>query len=167
MKHREGQRYGAAGLGLVLLLASAARAEPASTMQSAAEAARTVPAGVWQGTWTLRRDDPRLTTLAGQRALTLTVFHDRGSPTAEVDWLADRALCEPPTGEPCEWVGQHGSATAVAVTPQGLTAVLRVSADEADPLVLHLAPPKAGRALGHALSARGDSRFALTAQRAP
>ena len=158
----------AIGIGLSLLLGRTTHAEPPDTMLSAEEAAQAVPAGFWQGNWLLRRDDARLTTLGAQRALTLAIFHDQGSPTAQVDWLADRALCEPPTGEPCEWVGASGSASAVAITPQGLYAVLRVSADDSDPFFLHLVPPAAGReATALLLSARGDSRLRLRAQRQP
>lgn len=154
-------------IGLGLLLAAAVRAEPPETMLSAEEAARSIPAGPWQGDWTMRRDDPRLRTLGAQRALTLAVFHDAGSATADVDWLADRALCEPPDSEPCEWVGATGDATAVAITAQGLYAVLRVSGDESDPFLLHLAPPTdGGEAAGLLLSARGDLRLALRARRA-
>ena len=156
----------AAWMGLGLLLAATARAEPPETMLSAEEAARAIPAGPWQGNWTLSRDDPRLRTLGAQRALTLAVFHDAGIATADVDWLADRALCEPPDSEPCEWVGASGAATAVAITAQGLYAVLRVSSDETDPFFLHLAPPAGGsEPTALLLSARGDLRLVLTARR--
>jgi hypothetical protein len=150
---------------LGLWLPAGATAEPPQTMQSAAEAARNVPAGAWQGIWALRRADPQLKTLASQRALTLTVFHDQGGDTATVDWLADRALCEPPTGEPCEWLGAQGQATAVAVSAQGLYAVLRLSADERDPFLLHLAPASETReATALLLSASGELRWWLSAR---
>jgi hypothetical protein len=144
--------------------------EPAHAGQSTKERLTERPAGPWQGTWRIVREDPRLRTRAAQELLELTVWHDRGSLQAQVDWLALRAICQQPASAPCEWVGASGQAAVGGAHPRGLTVVLPVSADEVDPfvLVLHGAPPTGRRAAGIEgllLSARGDVRYRVRAER--
>ena len=152
--------------GLGLLLAAAAHAEPRQTMLSAVDAARSVPAGAWQGEWRVTRSDPRLTTRASSELLVLTVFHDQGAAKAGVTWLAGRAICEDPLAEPCETVGASGDAVTTAISAGALVAVLRISPDEADPYLLYLAAPLKGRpAQGVLLNARGDWVYRIEAER--
>lgn len=147
-------------LGSMLLLgAGVVLAAPPEPTLRAAEADEPPRAGEWQGTWLLRREDSRIRTLGGSTALTLHIRHDTGSDAAAVRWLADRALCEDPVGEPCEWIGASGEARAV-VNPRGLYAVLPVSADETDPLLLHM--PRAASGTGATLlGARGDLHYSV------
>lgn len=151
---------------LGLLLAAAAHAELPETMLSAEEATRSVPAGAWQGEWRVTRSDPRLITRASSELLVLTVFHDQGAAKAGVTWLAGRAICEDPLAEPCETVGASGDAVTAAINAGALLAVLRVSPDEADPYLLHLAAPLKNRpAQGVLLNARGDWAYRIEAER--
>lgn len=122
--------------------------------------------GPWQGRWEVTRSHPDIRTRAGALALRLDVQHDQGGVSALVRWAADRALCESPTSAPCEWVGSRGVASAVRVIDGHLLMVLRVSADDSDPMVVWLERPQRGRsAKGTLISARGDLAYALEAQR--
>lgn len=156
--------------GLLLAALSLSRAlaqEDPRTMQSAAEAARVIPAGPWQGTWLLRRDHPALTTRGVQTALTLTVLHDRGARSATLHWQAERALCEPPMAEPCEWAGASGEARGVVIGDGGLLALLPVAAD-GTAHALHLAPAQAlpGGLVSRGLVLHPDAAgYAVTAER--
>ena len=136
--------------------------EPAHTMQSPAERASERAAahapGVWQGNWRVLRDDPRIRTRAGAELLRLHVLHHIGDTHAQVQWVAGRAICDDPLGEPCEWIGAQGTVTHATVAPGGLYAVLAVSADETQPFVLHLQPP-ADRGDALLFDASGDLRF--------
>lgn len=158
------QRLAAATLlGLAL---PAAALEAASTMQSPAERLSERPAGPWQGDWRVERLDPRLHSRAGAEALRLQVIDDGGR--LDLDWQVGRGLCDPPEAEPCEWVGATGAASLALTSADALLAVLPVSADEADPWLLHLSPPQAaGPAQGHLFQLRGGSRYAVEARRLP
>ncbi len=121
----------------------------------------------WQGDWTVTRVDPRLRTRAGAELLSLHV--DTGPDGAlAVDWAAGRAICPQPLEAPCEWVGAHGQQAIAMQSGDSLLAVLPVSADEADPLVLHLhRSPGAALAAGVLLGARGELRYRVEAQPEP
>lgn len=146
---------------IILLMAAVTRAfaEPADTMLGPGEAEGLIPAGPWQGNWLLRRDDPRIRTRGGSEALRLHVIHDAGSDVAELQWVAGPAVCEDPVGEPCEWIGAAGEVRAL-INETGLYAVLPVSADETDPLILHL-PRAATDTPATLFSARGDLRYVV------
>lgn len=160
-----------AGLAMVLCLLPtfAAAREPAHTGQSAEERLSERPAGAWQGTWRVVREDARLRTRAAQDLLELTVWHDRGAEQAQVDWLALRAICPDPASPPCEWVGASGQAALAAAHARGLTLLLPISADEGDPFVLSLfGTPAKGRAAvleGLLFSARGELLYRVRAER--
>jgi len=120
----------------------------------------------WQGDWTVTRDDPRLTTRAGAELLSLQVV-DQGQGALAVDWQAGRAICLDPLDEPCEWIGTRGQATVAAVSGDSLIALLRVSADDSDPFVLHLhRGPTTPIASGMLLGSGGDLRYRIEAQAA-
>jgi len=121
--------------------------------------------GAWQGEWLVTRNDPRLASKAGRELLRLTIIHSEGEPHAEVHWGAGRAICEDPIGEPCEWIGASGVALQAIVSAGSLLALLPVSADETDPMLLHLAPPQRNRpAQGTLLNTRGDLRYVVEAE---
>ena len=108
-------------------------------------------------------------TRAAQELATLTVWQDRGSLAATVDWQSGRAVCLDPLAAPCDWVGAQGQAATAAAHAAGLVLVLPVSADERDPFVLTLfGPPGRGRTPGLdglLVSALGDLRYRIRAQR--
>jgi hypothetical protein len=163
------RRAALAALATWPLAELAAAYEPAHLGQSEAERAAEVPAGPWQGTWRLTREDPRLRTRAAQELATLTVWQDRGSLVATVDWQAGRAVCLDPMAAPCDWVGAQGQAATAAAHAGGLVVVLPVSADERDPYVVTLfGTPARGRSPGLdgvLVSALGDLRYRIRAQR--
>ena len=158
---------------LSLLLAAAclplaALAAGSGHGQSAAERALETAPGPWQGTWRVTRDDPRIYTRAGAELARLHIIQEQGSRVLELQWVAGRAMCEDPGGEPCEWAGAAGeSARARQTKAGGLTASLAVSADQDDPFTLHFARrPKAGQAVqGTLSSARGDIRWRVRIER--
>ena len=136
--------------------------------QTAAERALETAPGPWQGTWRVTRDDPRIYTRAGAELARLHIIQEQGSRVLELQWVAGRAMCEDPAGEPCEWAGAAGeSARARQTQGGGLTAPLAVSADPDDPFTLHFARrPKAGQAVqGTLSSARGDIRWRVRIER--
>lgn len=136
--------------------------------QSAAERALETPPGPWQGNWLVTRDDPRIRTRAGAELARLHVVQEQGSHVLQLQWVAGRAMCEDPGGEPCEWAGAAGESTRARQTKAGgLTASLAVSADQDDPFTLHFARrPKAGQAAqGTLSSARGDIRWRVRIER--
>jgi hypothetical protein len=150
----------AALVSIVLAMAVGAQEDPAS-MVSAEEVVSERAAGPWQGHWTLTREDPRLFARGAQELLGLQVIQDQGAATASVQWLAHRAICIDPFDAPCEWVGAAGEVTGI-VAAGGLYAVLPISADPDDPLVLHLMPD--GRGL--LFSRDGRLHYALEHRRA-
>jgi hypothetical protein len=151
------------------LAATAAAYEPARLGQSEAERAAEVPAGPWQGTWQVTRIDPRLRTRGAQELLVLTVWQDRGSLVATVDWQAGRAVCRDPMAAPCDWVRAQGQAATGAASADGLVMVLPVSADDRDPFVVTLfGAPARGHSTGLEgilVSALGDLRYRIHARR--
>jgi len=144
---------GLLAIAIAIALALAGRAAAAET--------------AWLGDWTVTRDDPRLRSRAGAELLRL---HIEAGPDAALvlDWAAGRAICPEPLEAPCEWVGAHGRNAVVMPSGDSLLAVLPVSADEADPLLLHLhRPPGAALADGVLLGARGELRYRVQAQAEP
>ena len=136
--------------------------------QTAAERALETAPGPWQGTWRVTRDDPRIYTRAGAELARLHIIQEQGSRVLELQWVAGRAMCEDPAGEPCEWAGAAGeSARARQTQGGGLTAPLAVSADQDDPFTLHFARrPTAGEAVQGTLSSkRGDIRWRVRIER--
>lgn len=129
---------------LPLQVVHLAAMEPAETMQSATERALEVPAGPWQGEWTVVREDPLIRTRAGAEALRLSIVHDAGSDRAQVHWNAGRAICDDVMAEPCEWIGAEGQVDRAVVAPTGLYLRIPVSADESAPFLLHLSRPVQG-----------------------
>lgn len=160
---REG--IAAIGMGMLVAATGAVAQEDPRTLQSAAEAAEVRPPGSWQGIWRVTREDSRLTTRATQKALTLTIVQDLNATRADIDWQADRALCEPPTGDPCEWVGANGIASATLIGPSGLLTLLPVATD-GRAHALHLAPTRNGRSRGQVLHPDGRG-FSVFAERLP
>ena len=158
---------------LSLLLAAAclplaALADGSGHGQSAAERALETAPGPWQGTWRVTRDDPRIYTRAGAELARLHIIQEQGSRVLELQWVAGRAMCEDPAGEPCEWAGAAGeSARARQTQGGGLTAPLAVSADPDDPFTLYFARrPTAGEAVQGTLSSqRGDIRWRVRIER--
>ena len=138
--------------------------------QTAAERALETAPGPWQGTWRVTRDDPRIYTRAGAELARLHIIQEQGSRVLELQWVAGRAMCEDPAGEPCEWAGAAGeSARARQTQGGGLTAPLAVSADQDDPFTLYFARrPTAGEAVQGTLSSkRGDIRWRVHIARDP
>ena len=136
--------------------------------QTAAERALETAPGPWQGTWRVTRDDPRIYTRAGAELARLHIIQEQGSRVLELQWVAGRAMCEDPAGEPCEWAGAAGeSARARQTQGGGLTASLAVSADPDDPFTLYFPRrPKAGEAVQGTLSSkRGDIRWRVRIER--
>ena len=158
---------------LSLLLAAAclplaALAAGSGHGQTAAERALETAPGPWQGTWRVTRDDPRIYTRAGAELARLHIIQEQGSRVLELQWVAGRAMCEDPAGEPCEWAGAAGeSARARQTQGGGLTAPLAVSADPDDPFTLYFPRrPTAGEAVqGTLSSARGDIRWRVRIER--
>lgn len=132
-----------------------------------AAAAGQMATTAWQGDWTVTRVDPRLRTRAGAELLSLHVAAGPDA-TLAVDWAAGRAICPEPLEAPCEWVGARGQHAVAMQSGDSLLAVLPVSADEADPLVLHLhRSPGEALAAGVLLGARGELRYRVEAQPEP
>jgi hypothetical protein len=131
--------------------------------------AREIPAGQWQNTYDLSRNDPRIRTKAGARLMAVEVVHNRGEKTAKVTWVADRAICENPLAAPCEWVGTNGDADA-QIIGNDLVFAAAISAEEADPTFVVLRGPPVGQTRvqpsGHMIDARGGYayRFNWTAR---
>lgn len=124
------------------------------------------PIGPWHGNWVVTREHPGIRTRAGALALRLQIEEIGPQALPQIQWVADRAICESPLDEPCEWVGSQGAAMAARVIGGHLLFVLRVSADETDPFVVWLERPIRGRsATGTLISARGDLHYRLQAQR--
>lgn len=135
--------------------------------QSAGERALETVPGPWQGNWRVTRDDPRIRTLAGAELARLHILQKQGSRVLQLQWVAGRAMCEDPVGEPCEWVGSVGEVRARQTQAGGLSALLAVSADQDDPFTLRFARrPVVGEAVqGTLSSARGDIRWRVSIER--
>lgn len=112
----------------------------------------------------LLRDDARIRTRAGALALRLHVIQDADG-TVEVQWVADRGLCEDPNAAPCEWVRAHGEARATAAGTGALALLLRVSADPDDPFLLVLERGADGWATARLVSEKGGLAYRLNAER--
>ena len=147
-----------------MAVALPAAAQASGGGQSARERATETAPGPWQGNWSLLRDDPRIRTRAGAATLRLHVIHDAAGPV-EVQWIADRGICEDPNAEPCEWVAAHGAGTAVAAGPGALAVLLRVSADPDDPFLLVLERSGEGRATARLVATKGGIAYRLDAER--
>ncbi len=132
--------------------------------QSARERAAETAPGPWQGNWALLRDDPRIRTRGGAATLRLHVIHDPAGPV-EVQWVADRGICEDPNAGPCEWVAAHGTGLATAAGPGALAVLLRISADPDDPFLLVLERSGDGRAAARLVSEKGGIAYRLDAER--
>lgn len=154
----------AAALLALALGPPALGAEKPGTMQSARERASETAPGPWQGVWHLARQDPRIRTLGGARTLRLDIIHDADG-SVEVQWAADRGICEDPLASPCEWVGGHGAGRAVAAGPGALAVLLPISADQDDPFLLVLERQEDGRAAARLISARPGLDYRLFAER--
>jgi hypothetical protein len=154
----------AIGIALVVGIVPAADAESARTMQSARERATETAPGPWQGNWSLLRDDERIRTRAGGETLRLHVIDDAAGPV-EVQWVADRGICEDPSAPPCEWVGSSGPAATARAVPGALAVLLRISADADDPFLLVLERREDGRAAARLVSEKGDIAYRLDAER--
>ena len=160
--HRLSLLLAAACLPLAALAAGPGPGQP-----PADRALETAP-GPWQGTWRVTRDDPRIYTRAGAELARLHIIQEQGSRVLELQWVAGRAMCEDPAGEPCEWAGAAGeSARARQTQGGGLTAPLAVGADQDDPFTLYFARrPTAGEAVQGTLSSkRGDIRWRVRIER--
>lgn len=153
----------AIALGIAIALPAAARS--ADGGQSARERAAETAAGPWQGNWTLLRDDPRIRTRAGAATLRLHVVHDAAAGAIEVQWVADRGICEDPNAAPCDWVAAHGAGFSVAAGPGSLAVLLRISADPDDPFLLVLERAEEGRATARLVSKKGGIAYRLDAER--
>jgi len=135
---------------------------------SAAEFTLNTAPGPWQGNWRVTREDPRVHTRAGAELARLHIIQQQDSRALELRWVAGRAMCEDPGGEPCEWAGATGESSGARQTRDGgLRAPLAVSADPDDPFTLHFARrPQAGEALAGTLrSARGEIRWRVRIER--
>lgn len=116
-------------------LALPASARPTSATNSARERAQSVATGPWNGTWSLQRDDPRIRTLAGTATPRLQIIHDAAG-RVELQWIADRGICEDPNAAPCEWAGARVTGLAVAAGRGALAVLLCISADPDHPFLL-------------------------------
>lgn len=154
-------RYGAALAAAVALGGPAAQADATGPDRGARE----IPAGRWQNTFDLARMDPRIRTVGGAQLMAVTVFHNRGESTAQVTWVADRAVCEDPRAEPCSWVGASGDATA-RIIGDDLVFAAPLSDEESDPAFVVLRGPPVGRTgvqpSGYMMNARGDYAYRFT-----
>lgn len=153
----------AVALGTAIAQPSTART--ADGGQSARERAAETPSGAWQGNWSLLRDDARIRTRAGAAALRLHVIHDASVGSVEVQWVADRGICEDPGAAPCDWVAARGAGLAVAAGPGALAVLLRISADPDDPFLLVLERAEEGRAMARLVSEKGGIAYRLDAER--
>lgn len=134
-----------------------------------AVAAPSVSDTVWHGDWTVTRDDPRLLTRAGAELLSLRIVAGEADDSPVLHWSAGRAICLDPLDEPCEWVGARGESSVAMLSGDTLVAVLRVSADDGDPFVLHLRPsqsPSSPITSGVLLGGRGELRYRVEAHAA-
>jgi hypothetical protein len=154
----------AAAAALALALASPALAQSTGHGQSARERAAETAPGPWHGNWSVLRDDPRIRTRGGAATLRLHVIHDAAGPV-ELQWVADRGICEDPNAGPCEWVAAQGTGLAVAAGPGALAVLLRISADPDDPFLLVLERREDGRAVGRLVSEKGGIAYRLDAER--
>lgn len=152
---------GAALAAAVAIAGPAARADATGPDPDA----RDIPAGRWQNTFDLARMDPRIRTAGGAQLMAVTVFHNRGESTAQVTWVADRAVCEDPRAEPCSWVGATGDATA-RIIGNDLVFAAALSDEEADPAFVVLRGPPVGRTSaqpsGYMMNARGGYAYRFT-----
>lgn len=158
----------------LLLLGGPTPASHADTLassghgQSAAERSLETPPGPWQGNWRVTRDDPRLRTRAGAELARLHIMQDQGSGELSLQWVAGRAMCEDPSGGPCEWSGAAGESTRATATDQGgLRAQLAVSADIDDPFTLSFPRRPQGTEVveGWLSSARPGIRWRVSIER--
>ncbi len=156
-------RLAALAAAVAAVLAGPAAAQSAGGL-SAAERARGTAAGPWNGNWQVLRDDPRIRTRAGAATLRLHVMHDAAG-RVELQWIADRGICEDPNAGPCEWVAARGTGLAVAAGPGALAVLLRISADPDDPFLLVLERREDGRATGRLVSEKGGIAYRVDAQR--
>ncbi|BDG71098.1 hypothetical protein [Roseomonas fluvialis] len=156
-------RHAARAAALAALLAGPAAGQSAGAL-AAAERARGTAAGPWNGNWSLLRDDPRIRTRAGAATLRLHVIQDAAGPV-ELQWTADRGICEDPNAAPCEWVSARGRGLAVAAGPGALAVLLRISADPDDPFLLVLERSAEGRATARLVSEKGGIAYRLDAER--
>jgi hypothetical protein len=156
-------RRAALAAGLAAVLAVPAAAQSAGGL-SAAERARATGPGPWNGNWQVLRDDPRIRTRAGAATLRLHVIQDAAG-RVELQWIADRGICEDPNAGPCEWVAARGTGLAVAAGPGALAVLLRISADPDDPFLLVLDRREDGRATGRLVSEKGGIAYRLDAER--
>jgi len=154
---------------ILALPSPAAADESAPAGMSAEQRATLIPAGPWQGTWRITREDPRLRTRGAQELLMLTVWQDRSGLVASADWSAGRAICLNPVASPCGWVGAQGQAATAAAHGAGLVVVVQVSADDTDAFVVSLfGPPSRGRTTGLEgvmVSVKGELRYRVHALR--
>lgn len=127
------------------------------------------PAGTWQNTYDLVRQDPRIRTRGGAALMQLTVMHNRGAPTARVTWTTDRAICENPVDPPCETIGKSGEARA-RIIGNDLVFAAKISPDAEDPTIIVLRGPpartNAPKPTGYMMNAGADFayRFIWTAR---
>jgi hypothetical protein len=148
-------------LALILLglcLAAPAVAQPDSNEQL-------IPPGLWQNTYDLARQDPRIRTRGGAALMQLTIIHNRGASTAQVTWTTNRAICENPLEPPCETIGQSGDARA-RVIGNDLVFAAKISPDLEDPTIIVLrGPPTASTAIqpsGYMMNASADYAYRFT-----
>lgn len=119
--------------------------------------------GPWHGTYQLDRDDPRIHTRGGADLLRIQVIHSEGHRDANVSWVAGRAICEDPDGEPCEWVGASGWTPAQIVNGD-LVFALPISADASDPFFVVMRRGYGQRMSGYLVNARSDFSFRFDAE---
>lgn len=152
---RRFRSVGPAACGALLIVALSASAAPSGSGSR------------WHGDWTVTRDDPRLRTRAGAELLSLRIVAGEADDSPVLHWSAGRAICLDPLDEPCEWVGARGESSVAMLSGDILIAVLRVSADDGDPFVLHLRPsPSSPIASGVLLGGRGELRYRVEAHAA-
>lgn len=153
------------GMFVALVLAAVATAALAADQghgQSAAERARDVPPGAWQGNWRVTREDDRIRTRGGAELARLHVLQDKGDPNLVVQWVAGPAMCEDPMAGPCEWASAKGESDRASETKGGgMSARLGVSADPSDPFTLRFTkrPLKDEAVPGTLTNAHGDIRW--------
>lgn len=157
-------RQAALAAALAAVLAGPAAAQSAGGLSAAERRQGGTAAGPWNGNWSVLRDDPRIRTRAGAATLRLQVIHDAAG-RVELQWIADRGICEDPNAGPCEWVAARGTGLAVAAGPGALAVLLRISADPDDPFLLVLERREDGRATGRLVSEKGGIAYRIDAER--
>ena len=149
-----------------VLSADKAAVQPSPASKTAPTTPARYQPGPWNGQWEVTRDHPQITTRGGAQALRLEIEHRAGSATPRVKWVADRGLCESPTAPPCDWIGNYGVAASARVVNGHLLAVMQVSADDSDPMVVWLEKPQPGRSTpGTLISAKGNLAYNLAVER--